>query len=173
MHERESKNTVVRNRALSFSWQVWFSESFAADSSTTFFALSLKTLVVFWGGYYLARLALAEKRPKCELILLLLYFDVCTTYGPYSHVFMSIKGKLLHVLVTLLTFFPAVAEKKTKHCVLIVRWYVFVYFFYILNNWYLNQRYTYRVLQTIQMKLTLLWVWAELKLLWNSSMKFK
>ena len=52
VRERESKNTVVRNRALSFSWQVWFSESFAADSSTTFFALSLKALVVFWGGYY-------------------------------------------------------------------------------------------------------------------------
>ena len=26
---------------------------------------------------------------------------------------------------------------------------------------YLNQRYTYRVLQTIQLKLILLWVWAE------------
>ena len=85
--------------------------------------------MVFLGGYYLARLASAEKRPKCELILLLLYFDVCTTYGPYSHVFMSIKGKLLHVLVTLLTFFPAVAEKKNKTLYLIVRWYVFVYFF--------------------------------------------
>ena len=81
VHERESKNTVVWNRALSFSWQVWFSESFAADSSTTFFALSLKALVGFLGGYTIARLAPAKKRPKCELILLL-YFDVCTTYGP-------------------------------------------------------------------------------------------
>ena len=26
---------------------------------------------------------------------------------------------------------------------------------------YSNQRYTYRVLQTIQMKVILLWVWAE------------
>ena len=39
-----------------------------------------------------------------------------------------------------------------------------------LHHFFLNllgseQRYTYRVLQTIQMKLILLWVWAELKLL--------
>ena len=37
----------------------------------------------------------------------------------------------------------------------------------------LTQRYTYRVLQTIQMKLILLSVWAELAVLGKSALKFK
>ena len=38
-----------------------------------------------------------------------------------------------------------------------------------------NQKYTYRVLQTIHMKLILLWVWAELAVLGRSKtgLKFK
>ena len=38
-----------------------------------------------------------------------------------------------------------------------------------------NQRYTYRVLQTIQMKLILLWVWAEQAVLGRAktALKFK
>ena len=39
----------------------------------------------------------------------------------------------------------------------------------------LGQRYTYRVLQTIQMKLILLWVWAERAVLGRAktALKFK
>ena len=39
----------------------------------------------------------------------------------------------------------------------------------------INQRYTYRVLQTIQMKLILLWVWAERAVLGRAknALKFK
>ena len=39
----------------------------------------------------------------------------------------------------------------------------------------IDQRYTYRVLQTIQMKLTLLWVWAEQAVLGRAktALKFK
>ena len=38
-----------------------------------------------------------------------------------------------------------------------------------------NQRYTYRVLQTIQMKVILLWVWEELAILGSAktALKFK
>ena len=41
--------------------------------------------------------------------------------------------------------------------------------------WTSNQRYTYRVLQTIQMKLILLWVWAEQAILGRAktALKFK
>ena len=41
--------------------------------------------------------------------------------------------------------------------------------------WKANQRYTYRVLQTIQMKLILLWVWAERAVLGRAktALKFK
>ena len=39
-------------------------------------------------------------------------------------------------------------------------------------NWWTRQRYTYRVLQTIQMKLILLCVWTVLNLLLNSNMKY-
>ena len=36
-----------------------------------------------------------------------------------------------------------------------------------------RQRYTYRVLQTIQMKLTLLWVWAERAVLGSTKTALK
>ena len=44
-----------------------------------------------------------------------------------------------------------------------------------MNNLTLFQRYTYRVLQTIQMKLILLWVWAEQAVLGRAktALKFK
>ena len=43
------------------------------------------------------------------------------------------------------------------------------------EDWGLIQRYTDRVLQTIQMKLTLLWVWAEWAVLGRAktALKFK
>ena len=45
----------------------------------------------------------------------------------------------------------------------------------IFNNFVFNQRYTYRVLQTIQMKLILLCVWAEPAVLGSTktALKFK
>ena len=47
-------------------------------------------------------------------------------------------------------------------------WYEFVL-------WTIQQRYTYRVLQTIQMKLILLWVWADRAVLGRAktALKFK
>ena len=49
---------------------------------------------------------------------------------------------------------------------------IFVQFMHILH---LNQRYTYRVLQTIQMEDILLWVWAEGAVLGRAktALKFK
>ena len=43
------------------------------------------------------------------------------------------------------------------------------------SKWYGHQRYTYRVLQTIQLKLILLWVWAERAVLGRAktALKFK
>ena len=55
----------------------------------------------------------------------------------------------------------------------------YFYLFHVYRPLYEKERYTYRVLQTIQMKLILLCVWAEravwavLKLLKNSNMKFR
>ena len=48
-------------------------------------------------------------------------------------------------------------------------------FFLLLNIWDYAQRYTYRVLQTIQMKLMLLCVWAERAVLGSAktALKFK
>ena len=43
------------------------------------------------------------------------------------------------------------------------------------QGWINSQRYTYRVLQTIQMKIILLWVWAERAVLGRAktALKFK
>ena len=71
-----------------------FSESFAADSSTTFLFAVLRpaaSLSSTLSG------CSPDQRP-------------CVVWTPCSH---EHKGKLPYVLVTLLTFFPAVAEKNT------------------------------------------------------------
>ena len=46
---------------------------------------------------------------------------------------------------------------------------------YVPQPLFTNQRYTYRVLQTIQMKVILLWVWAEGAVLGRAktALKFK
>ena len=47
----------------------------------------------------------------------------------------------------------------------------FMFCTYDVSN--LPQRYTYRVLQTIQMKLILLWFWAELAVLGSTKIVLK
>ena len=49
------------------------------------------------------------------------------------------------------------------------------YYFRGQRSLWMTQRYTYRVLQTIQMKLILLWVWAEQAVLGRAktALKFK
>ena len=54
-------------------------------------------------------------------------------------------------------------------------WFYLCEIFSLLFFLQFCQRYTYRVLQTIQMKLTLLWVWAERAVLGKAktALKFK
>ena len=71
-----------------------FSESFAADSSTTFLFAVLRPAASLSS-------TLSGRSPDQR---------PCVVWTPCSH---EHKGKLPYVLVTLLTFFPAVAEKNT------------------------------------------------------------
>ena len=43
----------------------------------------------------------------------------------------------------------------------------------LMWSWYVVQRYTYRVLQTIEMKLILLYVWAERAVLGSAQTALK
>ena len=80
--------------------------------------------------------------------------------------FFVIQTDVLHYILSLYR----VANKfsDTLNELFVVNW--------VVSNFFgENQRYTYRVLQTIQMKLILLWVWAEPAVLGGAktALKFK